>query len=233
MNTLRTIFAAMSRLLVSAAPSSAQTRPNIIVIVTDDQRWDCLGVAGHPFLKTPNIDRLAREGAYFRNSFVTLPLCSPSRASLLTGRYARAHKIIDNSHAGGATSHRLDNWARRLQQAGYDTACIGKWHMGTDDAPAPGFERWVVFKGQGRYFDCIFNMDGTQTPSRGYVTDVITDHAVEFIAKPRGDRPFALYIGHKAVHSPFQPAPGMPSSSRKTRCRAIPVKETTSRESPP
>lgn len=203
------LTAVVAILLIFAAPgySRAADRPNIVFIVTDDQRWDCLGCAGHPFLKTPNIDRIATEGAYFQNAFVTLPLCSPSRASILTGKYAHAHKIVGNTADGGPISHQLDTWPRHLQKAGYETACIGKWHMGTDDAPRPGFDRWVVFKGQGRYKDATFNCDGKQAPSNGYVTDVITDYAVEFITKDRGDKPFALYVGHKAVHGPFQPAP--------------------------
>jgi N-acetylglucosamine-6-sulfatase len=184
-----------------------QTRPNIVFIITDDHRWDCLSRAGHAFLKTPNIDRIANEGAYFENAFVTLPLCSPSRASVLTGQYANKHAIVGNTAAGGPISHQLDTWPRRLQKSGYETACVGKWHMGVDDSPRPGFDRWVVFKGQGRYENPVFNIDGTQTKTTGYVTDLITDYAVEFIKQGRGDKPFAMYVGHKAVHSPFQPAP--------------------------
>lgn len=204
---MKRVIAATSILLWIAGAVLGQARPNVVFIITDDQRWDCLGCMGHPFLKTPNIDRIAREGALFQNAFVTLPLCSPSRASFLTGQYATRHGIVGNTAAGGPISHQLDTWPRRLQAAGYATAAIGKWHMGTDDAPRPGFDRWVVFKGQGRYENPVFNIDGVQTKTTGYVTDLITDYAVEFIRQDRGDKPFALYVGHKAVHGPFHPAP--------------------------
>src|ERR1044071_5114957 len=127
-----------------------KTRPNIVFILIDDLRWDELGIAGHPYIKTPNIDRIGNEGALFRNAFMTTPLCSPSRASFLTGQYAHTHGITDNvDHS--AASHRLRTFPNLLHQAGYETAFIGKWHMGNDDRPRPGFDRWVRFKGQGTY----------------------------------------------------------------------------------
>src|SRR5437762_4595822 len=98
-------------LLACASASLAQTtRPNILFILTDDQRWDCLSCAGHPFLKTPNIDRIASEGAYFNNAFVTLPLCSPARASFFTGRYNHSNGVISNGAAMGPISHTLDTY---------------------------------------------------------------------------------------------------------------------------
>src|SRR5215475_9383714 len=127
-------------------------RPNIVFILIDDLRWDELGIAGHPFLKTPNIDRIGKEGALFRNAFMTTPLCSPSRASFLTGQYAHQHGIIDNVDRSAA-SHQLVTFPALLHRSGYETAFIGKWHMGNDDAPRPGFDRWVSFKGQGTYLN--------------------------------------------------------------------------------
>ena len=106
--------------------------------------------AGHPFVKTPHIDRIGREGALFRNAFLTTPLCSPSRASFVTGQYAYTHGITDNVDRSIA-SHNLITFPLLLQQAGYATAFIGKWHMGNDDSPRRGFDRWVSFKGQGSY----------------------------------------------------------------------------------
>ena len=193
-------------LLCLCSLARAAEKPNILFILTDDQRWDCLSCAGHPFLKTPNIDRIANEGAYFNNSFVTIPLCSPSRACIFTGRYSHANGVINNTQAMGPISHQLDTYPMHLQKAGYETGAIGKFHMGVDDSPRPGFDYWAVFKGQGKYIDCPLNINGTQTPIKGYITDVITDQAVEFIKKDRKDKPFALYVGHKAVHSPYQPA---------------------------
>jgi N-acetylglucosamine-6-sulfatase len=181
-------------------------RPNIVFIVTDDQRWDCLSCAGHPFLKTPNIDRIASEGAYFNNMFVTQPLCSPSRAAFLTGKYNHANGVINNTAAMGPISHKLDTYAMHLHDAGYETAMIGKLHMGVDDTPRPGYDYWAVFKGQGRYIDCPINIDGQVTPTSGYITDVLTDKTVDFIKKDHAGKPFSIWLGHKAVHGPFMPA---------------------------
>jgi N-acetylglucosamine-6-sulfatase len=180
------------------------TRPNLLFIFTDDQRWDCLSCMGHPFLKTPNIDRLATEGALFNNYFVTLPLCSPSRATLLTGQYAHTHEIVGNGDSN-ALSHRLITWPALLQKSGYETAYIGKLHMGNDDTPRPGFDRWVGFKGQGVYIDPMLNVDGKASKHPGYITDLLTDFAVDFINQKR-DKPFAMILAHKAVHQPCVPA---------------------------
>jgi N-acetylglucosamine-6-sulfatase len=173
-------------------------RPNIIFILVDDLRWDELSIAGHPFLKTPRIDRIAKEGALFRNAFMTTPLCSPSRASFLTGKYAHNHGITDNVDRSVA-SHQLITFPLVLQQAGYATAFIGKWHMGNDDSPRPGFDRWVSFKGQGSYLKTGINEDGRDVNPRGYITDILNEYAVEFI-KRRHDKPFLVYLAHKAIH---------------------------------
>jgi N-acetylglucosamine-6-sulfatase len=157
-------------------------------------------------LKTPNIDRIANEGAYFNNMFVTLPLCSPSRAAFLTGKYNHANGVINNTAAMGPISHRLDTYAMHLRDAGYETAMIGKLHMGVDDTPRPGYDYWAVFKGQGRYIDCPINIDGKVTPTSGYITDVLTDKTVDFIKKDHAGKPFSIWLGHKAVHGPFVPA---------------------------
>lgn len=182
-------------------PSSgavSDSRPNIVFILVDDLRWDELGCAGHPFVKTPNIDRIAGEGARFRNAFLTTPLCSPSRASFLTGQYAHTHGITDNVNRSAA-SHKLVTFPLLLHQSGYETAFIGKWHMGNDDTPRPGFDRWVSFKGQGTYLDPDINEDGKDAKPGGYITDILSGYAVEFIKRPR-DKPFLVYLAHKAIH---------------------------------
>jgi N-acetylglucosamine-6-sulfatase len=180
-----------------AAPAPAD-RPNIVFILMDDLRWDDLGCMGHPFVRTPHIDRIAREGALFRNAFATTPLCSPSRASFLTGRYAHAHGVTDNVDRS-ALSHQLVTWPLLLHRAGYETGYVGKWHMGNDDSRRPGFDFWVSVKGQGTYIDPELNEDGRIAKVPGYVTDIFNDRAVGFIERPR-TKPFALYIAHKAVH---------------------------------
>ena len=190
-----------------AGPLRAQARrPNIVFVITDDQRWDSLGATGHPYAKTPHIDRLAKEGALFRNFFATTPLCSPSRASFLTGQYARSHKVTNNDRVGlDAISHTLMTFPRRLREAGYETAFIGKWHMGLDDSRRPGFDHWISFKGQGVYLDPVVNVEGRPRQLDGHMTDWLNRWALEFVARPRR-KPFLLYLSHKALHTPYLPA---------------------------
>src|SRR5262249_44428310 len=183
---------------LAQSDQNKQTRPNIVFILVDDLRWDELGIAGHPFIKTPNIDRIGKEGVIFRNAFMTTPLCSPSRASFLTGQYAHTHGITDNVDRSAA-SHQLVTFPRLLHQSGYETAFIGKWHMGNDDTLRPGFDRWVSFKGQGAYLDPDINEDGKSSKPSGYITDILNSYAVEFIRRRR-DKPFMVYLAHKAIH---------------------------------
>ena len=179
-----------------------EKRPNLIVILVDDLRFDETGASGHPYMKTPNIDRLAREGATFENAFHTTPLCSPNRACIVTGQYASRHGIIDNV-GREAMSHRLANYHLELQRLGYETAHIGKWHMGNDAAPRPGYDTWISFRGQGTIVDPVFFQDGKETRLRGYVTDLLNERAAQFVARPR-KKPFALFLAHKAVHPDVQ-----------------------------
>jgi len=181
-----------------AAEPAASSRPNVVFFLVDDLRWDELGAAGHPYVQTPNIDRIADTGAYFRNSFTTTPLCSPSRASFLTGLYAHSNGITDNL-ARNEQSHRLETFPKMLDGTGYDTAFIGKWHMGNDDTPRPGFDYWAAMKGQGEAINPEFNINGERHQIDGYVTDIMTEMADEFIRRPRTE-PFLVYVSHKALH---------------------------------
>ncbi|WP_339545861.1 sulfatase family protein [Pseudomonas sp. RA_35y_Pfl2_P32] len=197
-----------------ARETDKKTPPrNMVFILVDDLRFDGMGFL-QPGLQTPNIDQLAKGGAYFPNAVVTSALCSPSRATILTGQTARTHGVIDNNNS---SEKGLTFFPRYLQQAGYQTALIGKWHMGAEtDEPRPGFDKWVSFKGQGNYFPTdflspaamkagvvhTFNVDGKVVPQKGYITDELTDYAMHWLEKERDtSKPFFLYLSHKAVHN--------------------------------
>jgi N-acetylglucosamine-6-sulfatase len=201
MLTRRSLLAAPALALSHAAPAA---RPNFVFILVDDLRYNALSCTGHPFAKTPHIDRIAHEGMRFENNFVTISLCSPSRACFLTGQYPHRHGVTNNGDHN-ALSHQLTTFPSLLQKSGYETAYVGKWHMGNDDMPRPGFNRWVSFKGQGVYTDPALNIDGQAVNASGYMTDLLSGHANDFLRRKR-TQPFCLYLAHKAVHGPFTPA---------------------------
>ena len=185
---------------VARAAARPDTRPNIILIIIDDMRWDEFGAGGHPYLETPNIDRLAREGASFSQAIHATPLCSPNRACLLTGLYVARHGIYNNADRS-LLSHLLPTFPQQLKRAGYATALVGKWHMGNDPTPRPGFDYWVSFAGQGKIVDPELFENGRLGKVSGYVTDLLTDRALGFIRSQRGmERPYFLYLAHKAIH---------------------------------
>jgi N-acetylglucosamine-6-sulfatase len=181
---------------------------NVVFILTDDHRFDAMGfLKAQEFIKTPNMDRLAKEGAYLPNAFVTTSLCSPSRASILTGIYAHKHKVVDNLNP---VSKDIVFYSQYLQQIGYQTAMIGKWHIGGEhDDPQRGFNYWVSFKGQGSYFPkpAGLNVNGKHVPQKGYITDELTEYALDFLQHRDKNKPFMVYLSHKGVHSDFLPAP--------------------------
>ncbi len=178
---------------------------NVILILSDDHRYDFMSFMGKPsFLETPNMDRLARDGAHLQNAFVSTSLCSPSRASVLTGLYTHKHGVLDNSTL---VPEGTIFFPQHLQENGYHTAFMGKWHMGSStDDPRPGFDRWVSFRGQGPYFNPTLNVDGEQVETEGYTADILTDYAVDWLNQERDNR-FFLYLSHKSVHANFEPAP--------------------------
>lgn len=193
----------------SAEAQQASPR-NVVFILSDDHRYDMMGF--HPnapeWLETPSLDRMAREGAHLANAFVSTALCSPSRASILSGQYAHRHGVVDNSADVPAGTRFFPQY---LQNGGYRTAMIGKWHMGNDtDDPRPGFDRWVSFRGQGVYMDPELDVDGVQVKKQGHTSDILTDYALEWLDELRRQtpaQPFFLYLSHKAVHAEFDPAP--------------------------
>ncbi len=192
---------------VQTAGSEKPARRNIILLLSDDHRYDFMGFMDNApaFLETPSMDRMARQGAHLANAFVSTSLCSPSRASILTGRYMHHHHIVDNQRPEPEGTVFFPQY---MQKAGYQTAFIGKWHMGHEqDDPRPGFDHWVSFKGQGDYLDPTLNINGARRQFQGYTTDILTDHALQWLKTGRdARRPFFLYLSHKAVHYPFQPA---------------------------
>lgn len=192
------VFLLLSDSCRLVAGAEGQDRPNILVVLVDDLRWDELSCAGHPFARTPHIDRIAYEGVRFRNAFCTTPLCSPVRACLLTGLHTHHHGILDNTNRS-AKSHQLKTFPQTLQKNGYHTGYVGKWHMGNDDTARPGFDYWVSMKGQGTSFDPTLNINGKAVKLSGHTTDVLNQKAVEFLRQDR-QKPFCLYIAHKALH---------------------------------
>jgi len=198
---------AMSGRTSTARRGDGRARRNIIFVLSDDHRYDFMSFMKNApaFLETPNMDRMARQGAHIANAFVSTSLCSPSRASILTGQYMHHHRVVDNQRPVPKGTVFFPTW---LQKAGYRTAFVGKWHMGhAHDEPRPGFDHWVSFKGQGKYFDPVLNINGKRKPFKGYTTDVLTDQALAWLPKARaGDKPFFLYLSFKAVHYPFLPS---------------------------
>ena len=209
-----------------ARPAQPAAPRNVVIILSDDHRYDFMGfMPGAPrWLETPSLDRMRREGTHVRNAFVTTALCSPSRASILTGQYAHRHGVVDNS---SPIPPGTVFFPRHLQRAGCTTGYIGKWHMGEDagsDRPRPGFDYWISFRGQGVYVDPTLNVNGRSSQLRGYTTDILTDSAVAWLrrqagpgaqgpgaqgagAQGAGAKPFFLVVAHKATHAEFVPPP--------------------------
>jgi len=179
-------------------------RPNIILILADNVQHNALGCTGHPFIQTPGLNRLASQGIIFTNTFNTTSLCSPSRASILTGLYAHNHGVLNNYTVwrGGLT------FLEALKTAGYETAFFGKWHMPGKGLPnLPYLDQFVSYtyrEGQGSYFNCPLIVDGKDTPTRKTcLTEELTDYAIEFATRQRAT-PFCLYLSHRAAHPPFK-----------------------------
>ena len=214
----------------AAASAPAQTRrPNIILLMTDDQRWDAMSCAGNPVLDTPHMDRLAAKGCRFTQAFCTNSLCSPSRASFLTGLYSHAHGLTGNNAGGPPADSHLEHFYRRrgerlqdhfnndptstlranavtfaelLQASGYFTAMAGKWHL---KSPPRGYDHWAILPRQGVYRDPQFIVNDGPAQMRGYVDDVIMDQALEALRTRNPEKPFLLQVGFKAPHREWLP----------------------------
>lgn len=191
---------------VSIQPvDSITAQPNIVVILSDDHRWDYMSNMNHPFIQTPNIDKIYQDGIRFNNAFVNASLCSPSRASFLTGQYPQQHGVFNNFTPWNNNNQTFFEY---LKKGGYETAFIGKWHMPGGLPVLRGVDEFVTFTvngGQGQYWDCPLIVNGNNEPSKKhYVTEELTDRGIKFIQENK-DRPFVLYLSHKSVHNPFDP----------------------------
>jgi len=207
-------------LTVSAVAEAAKVnpieQPNIIFILGDNHNAKTMSFVGHPFIQTPGMDRLAREGIFFENTFNTTSLCSPSRASLLTGAYAHRHGV-KNNHT--PWTGEVPTFLEHLSRHGYSTAFIGKWHMPGEGLPEmPFLDLFVSYtyrEGQGAYFNCPMIVNGKETPSRKpYITEEVTDYAIEFIQDNLANsedkrKPFCIYLSHRPGHPPFQAPKGI------------------------
>lgn len=204
-------LAFMLAVMISLRAHAADKRPNFLIMFTDDQRYDTLSVVQQeqkgqgrfPWFTTPNIDRIASQGMRFRNAFVVNSLCAPSRANFLTGRYSHYNGVVNNHtpFPPENASH-----ASLLRAAGYTTAYFGKWHC-DNQRERPGFEHYASFVGQGKYIDCPIVVDGKDTPTTGWIDDVTTDRAIEFLKKQKeSSKPFDMVVGFKSPHGPRTPA---------------------------
>ncbi len=219
--------------IAEALAGRMQGKPNIIFILGDNHRADFMGCAGHPFLKTPHMDRLAREGVLFRNTFNTTALCTPARASILTGCYAGTHGV-KNNHT--TWNYRKTTFLEYLSRNGYDTAFIGKWHMPGKGLPElPFLDLFVSYtyrEGQGSYHNCPLVVNGREVPSRKeYLTEEVTDRAIEFMEKkrrnPDGSRkPFCIYLSHRPAHPPFDAPEGIAGMYRDEKVNLPPGVES-------
>ena len=190
--------------MVHAAYSadSAPNRPNLLLVFLDDQRYDAMSCAGHPFAQTPNMDRLAREGAIARmrsspshSAARAAPVISPANTLTVTALSATTTKICADEIT----------WPKLLQKAGYQTGYFGKLHGAPTDEKRPGFDYWVSYKGQGVYFNCLINVDGEHTKNTGYIDDFVTDRTIEWLTKKRDkSKPFGITLAFKATHGQWQ-----------------------------
>lgn len=222
----RTLLPLLALTLASTAAAAPARKPNFLFIYTDDQRWDAMSVVQRehgeqgrfPWFETPHMDRIAAEGMRFRNAFVVLSLCAPSRAAFMTGRYNHVNGVANNQTHFPETSI---THATAVKSAGYTTAYIGKWHMGGQRGHRAGFDYSASFIGQGKYVDTPFEINGQLTPTKGWIDDVSTDYTIDFIKKHR-DKPFSIVLGFKSCHGPFEPPERAKDRFAGARARPVP-----------
>jgi arylsulfatase A-like enzyme len=186
---------------IGRTATKAAKRPNIIFIMTDDHASHAIGCYGSKINKTPNLDRIGKEGMRFENCFCTNSICAPSRAVILTGKHSHLNGVKDNRLKFDGSQQ---TFPKLLQKAGYQTAMIGKWHLKTDPT---GFDYWNILPGQGLYYNPVMIEMGQRKKYTGYVTDIITDHCLNWLERRDKEKPFCLMYQHKAPHRRWEPGP--------------------------
>jgi arylsulfatase A-like enzyme len=186
-------------LWLCGAVYAGDARPNILFIFTDDHAAHALSCYGSNLIQTPNLDRIAKEGMRFDRCFVTNSICTPSRVTLLTGQYSHVNGVPVFNRFDGAKP----NVAKHLQAAGYYTAIVGKWHLGSDPT---GFDYWNILPGQGAYHNPVLYDKNGSTKYDGHVSDVVTDLTLSVLKNRPSDKPFFMMYHHKAPHRAWQPA---------------------------
>lgn len=199
------ILMLMAVWMLAGVASIGLARPNILFIMSDDHAYQSIGAYGSKMNKTPHLDRIANEGVRFDRCYVTDSICGPSRATILTGKYGHLHGVRDNYTEFDGSQ---PTFPKQLKQAGYQTAIIGKWHLKSDPT---GFDHWDILPGQGKYYRPVFRTPEGRRDIPGYVTDVTTDLAIDWLTDKGGegrasDKPFLLMVHHKAPHRPWDPA---------------------------
>jgi len=184
---------------------SSSARPNILFIMTDDHAAQAIGAYGSKINQTPNLDRIANDGMRFEHCYVTNSICTPSRATILTGTHNHVNRVTTlDTHI----DNRMPNVAKHLQGGGYQTAIVGKWHLGEGPAHCPtGFDFWSVLPGQGDYYNPTFHEMGEEVRKEGYTTDIIADESIAWLERRDREKPFFLMCHHKAPHRPWDPKP--------------------------
>lgn len=196
------IFYLLTLAVTTGFTAFAQHQPNIIIIISDDHSYQTIGAYGSKYGKTPNIDRIANEGALFKNTFVNNSICGPARATLLTGKYSHKNGFKDNETSEFDFSQ--DLFVKQLQQVGYSTAWVGKIHLGDK---LQGFNYYDILVGQGTYFNPDFISKEGRHRNEGYVSDIVTEKALNWLDTLDQNKPFCLVIGHKATHRTWMPDP--------------------------
>jgi arylsulfatase A-like enzyme len=197
------LFIIVLFLFMACTPKQAEQEnakpPNILYIMSDDHAYQAISAFGYDLIRTPNIDRLSKEGILFENSFVTNSICAPSRAVLLTGKHSHLNGVLDNLLPFDGSQQ---TFPKLLQKAGYETAMIGKWHLKTTPT---GFDYFEILRGQGEYYNPFFIGEKDTTQIEGYVTDITTDLAIEWLKSRENKKPFCLLLHHKAPHRNWMP----------------------------